>query len=75
MFQTKGPVVVFPISGTGAWEAALVNTLSPGDQILMARTGWFASLWNEMAIRLGLRPILLAGGEAATARLLNPLTN
>ncbi|MBU6499117.1 MAG: aminotransferase class V-fold PLP-dependent enzyme [Rhodospirillales bacterium] len=56
LFQTSGPVVVYPASGTGAWEAALVNTLSPGDTVLMCRTGWFASLWQEMAERLGLRP-------------------
>jgi len=59
VFKTDGPVVVFPASGTGAWEAALVNTLSPGDAILMVRTGWFATLWNEMATRLGLAPIIL----------------
>ena len=59
VFQTNDPVVIFPASGTGAWEAALVNTLSPGDAVLMARTGWFASLWSEMAKRLGLEPILL----------------
>jgi alanine-glyoxylate transaminase / serine-glyoxylate transaminase / serine-pyruvate transaminase len=59
VFQTSGPVVIFPASGTGAWEAALVNTLSPGDKVLMARTGWFASLWSEMATRLGLDPILI----------------
>jgi alanine-glyoxylate transaminase/serine-glyoxylate transaminase/serine-pyruvate transaminase len=52
-------VLVFPASGTGAWEAALVNTLSPGDALVMPRTGWFASLWSEMAKRLGLEPILL----------------
>ena len=51
--------MIFPASGTGAWEAALVNTLSPGDAVLMSRTGWFASLWSEMAKRLGLEPILL----------------
>ena len=59
VFQTDDPVLIFPASGTGAWEAALVNTLSPGDAVLMARTGWFASLWSEMAKRLGLEPILL----------------
>ena len=48
----------FPASGTGAWEAALVNTLSPGDEVLMVRTGWFATLWSEMATRLGLKPII-----------------
>lgn len=56
VFQTDSHVVIYPASGTGAWEAALVNTLSPGDTVLMCRTGWFASLWNEMAERLGLKP-------------------
>jgi alanine-glyoxylate transaminase / serine-glyoxylate transaminase / serine-pyruvate transaminase len=59
VFQTSGPVVVFPASGTGAWEAALVNTLSPGDAVVMVRTGWFATLWSEMATRIGLKPIIL----------------
>jgi alanine-glyoxylate transaminase / serine-glyoxylate transaminase / serine-pyruvate transaminase len=59
VFKTDDPLVVFPASGTGAWEAALVNTLSPGDALVMPRTGWFASLWSEMAKRLGLEPILL----------------
>jgi alanine-glyoxylate transaminase/serine-glyoxylate transaminase/serine-pyruvate transaminase len=54
VFQTSGPVVVFPSSGTGAWEAALVNTLSPGDRVLMFETGHFATLWEAMARRLGL---------------------
>jgi len=52
-FQTRQPVVIFPASGTGAWEAALVNTLSPGDRVLMFETGHFASLWHRMAARLG----------------------
>ena len=56
VFQTAGPVVIYPASGTGAWEAALANTLSPGDAVLMCRTGWFASLWKEMAERLSLVP-------------------
>ena len=56
IFQTSGPVVIYPASGTGAWEAALTNTLSPGDTVLMCRTGWFATLWKEMAERLSLRP-------------------
>jgi len=56
VFQTKGHVVIYPASGTGAWEAALANTLSPGDAVLMCRTGWFAHLWEEMANRLGLKP-------------------
>src|SRR2546428_10895431 len=54
VFQTRAAVVIFPASGTGAWEAALVNTLSPGDKVLMAETGHFATLWQKMATRLGL---------------------
>jgi len=54
VFQTTGPVVIFPSSGTGAWEAALTNTLSPGDRLLMFETGYFATLWRDMAERLGL---------------------
>jgi alanine-glyoxylate transaminase / serine-glyoxylate transaminase / serine-pyruvate transaminase len=59
IFKTTGPVVIYPASGTGAWEAALVNTLSPGDAVLMCQTGWFATLWREMAELLGL---IHAGG-------------
>ncbi|WP_424139635.1 pyridoxal-phosphate-dependent aminotransferase family protein [Roseomonas chloroacetimidivorans] len=59
VFGTSGPVIIYPASGTGAWEAALVNTLSPGDTVLMCETGWFAHLWQEMAERLGLKPRLL----------------
>ncbi|MDT5131963.1 MAG: alanine-glyoxylate transaminase / serine-glyoxylate transaminase / serine-pyruvate transaminase, partial [Mycobacterium sp.] len=54
VFATSGPVVIYPSSGTGAWEAALVNTLSPGDRVLAFETGHFARLWREMAERLGL---------------------
>ena len=54
IFRTSGPVVIFPASGTGAWEAALVNTLTPGDKVLMFETGQFAILWRVMAERLGL---------------------
>jgi alanine-glyoxylate transaminase/serine-glyoxylate transaminase/serine-pyruvate transaminase len=54
VLQTAGRVVIYPSSGTGAWEAALVNTLSPGDRVLMVETGHFASLWHQMASRLGL---------------------
>ena len=54
IFKTKNPVIMFPASGTGAWEAALVNTLNEGDHVLMVETGHFASLWNKMAIKLGL---------------------
>src|SRR3984957_10150827 len=49
IFQTKDPVIIFPSSGTGAWEAAIVNTLSPGDKVLMVETGQFATLWHNMA--------------------------
>ena len=54
VFQTAQPVIIYPASGTGAWEAALVNTLSPGDKVLMFETGHFATLWREIAVRLGL---------------------
>ncbi|MFC7588402.1 pyridoxal-phosphate-dependent aminotransferase family protein [Nonomuraea antimicrobica] len=54
VFNTSGHVVVYPSSGTGAWEAALVNTLSPGDRVLAFETGHFSTLWCEMAARLGL---------------------
>ena len=54
IFQTRNPVIIYPASGTGAWEAALVNTLSPGDKVLMAETGHFASLWHKMAKKLNL---------------------
>ena len=60
VFQTRHPVVIYPASGTGAWEAALVNTLSPGDAVLMYETGHFATLWQKMALRLGLAPEFLA---------------
>ena len=55
IFKTSSHVVIFPASGTGAWEAALVNTLNEGDLVLMVETGHFASLWNKMATRLGIR--------------------
>ncbi|HLW90295.1 MAG TPA: alanine--glyoxylate aminotransferase family protein [Roseiarcus sp.] len=54
IFKTSGPVVIYPSSGTGAWEAAIVNTLSPGDKVLMIETGHFATLWRRMADRWGL---------------------
>src|SRR5258706_1664411 len=59
IFKTSQPVIIYPASGTGAWEAALVNTLSPGDTVLMCETGWFATLWQQMATRLGLVPELI----------------
>ncbi len=62
MFKsTQGEVVIYPASGTGAWEAALVNTLSPGDAVLMAETGHFAVLWQKLATRLGLETEFLPG--------------
>jgi len=61
VFKTRAPVLIYPASGTGAWEAALVNTLSPGDRILMAETGQFATLWKNMAARLGLQPEFIPG--------------
>jgi alanine-glyoxylate transaminase/serine-glyoxylate transaminase/serine-pyruvate transaminase len=61
VFGTTGHVVIYPATGTGAWEAALVNTLSPGDHVLMFETGWFATLWNRMATKLGLVPEFIKG--------------
>jgi alanine-glyoxylate transaminase/serine-glyoxylate transaminase/serine-pyruvate transaminase len=60
VFKTRHPVAIYPASGTGAWEAALVNVLSPGDAVLMYEGGQFASLWQKMAVRLGLKPEFLA---------------
>ena len=57
IFRTEGTVVIYPGSGTGAWEAALVNTLSPGDLVLMYETGHFSTLWNKLAGRLGIRTL------------------
>jgi len=54
IFKTPGTVVIYPSSGTGAWEASLVNTLSPGDKVLMFETGYFATLWRNVAVKLGL---------------------
>jgi alanine-glyoxylate transaminase/serine-glyoxylate transaminase/serine-pyruvate transaminase len=59
VFKTEQPVVIYPSSGTGAWEAALTNTLSPGDTVLMYETGHFATLWKKMAEALGLKPEFL----------------
>ncbi len=61
VFRTSGPVVIYPSSGTGAWEAALVNTLSPGDKLLMFETGHFATLWRTMAVQLGLEVDFVPG--------------
>ncbi len=64
IYQTQNPVVIYPASGTGAWEAALANTLSPGDALLMFETGQFATLWQKIALRLGLLPEFM--GQTAT---------
>ena len=60
IFQTQHPVMIYAASGTGAWEAALVNTLSPGDHVLMYESGQFASLWTKLATRLGLKTEIIA---------------
>ncbi len=60
IFKTTNPVIIYTATGTGAWEAALVNTLSPGDRVLMVETGQFATLWKKMAEKLGLRPEFIA---------------
>ena len=76
VFQTQGPVVIFPASGSGAWEASIVNTLSPGDRVLMYETGHFSNLWRDVAQRMGLQVDYLPGDwrhgvspEAIEARL------
>jgi alanine-glyoxylate transaminase/serine-glyoxylate transaminase/serine-pyruvate transaminase len=61
IFQTENPVVIYPGSGTGAWEAALVNTLSPGDLVLMYESGHFALLWKKLSEKLGLRTEFISG--------------
>ena len=76
IFKTKGHVIIYPASGTGAWEAALVNTLSAGDAVLMFETGHFATLWKNLATKLGLKPEFItsdwragADADAIKARL------
>ena len=61
VFLTASPVIIYPGSGTGAWEASLVNTLSPGDRVLMFETGHFATLWKDVATRMGLQVDFVAG--------------
>ena len=61
VFLTSSPVIIYPGSGTGAWEASLVNTLSPGDRVLMFETGHFATLWKDIATRMGLQVDFVAG--------------
>jgi alanine-glyoxylate transaminase / serine-glyoxylate transaminase / serine-pyruvate transaminase len=60
VFKTNSHVFIYPASGTGAWEAALANVLSPGDKVLMFETGHFATLWKNMAIKLGLEPVFIS---------------
>lgn len=59
IFKTTNPVIIYTATGTGAWEGALVNTLSPGDKVLMVETGQFAALWKKMAEKLGIKPEFL----------------
>jgi alanine-glyoxylate transaminase/serine-glyoxylate transaminase/serine-pyruvate transaminase len=61
VFKTSAPIVIYPASGTGAWEAALVNTLSPGDKVLSFETGYFATLWRDLAVRLGVEVEFVPG--------------
>jgi alanine-glyoxylate transaminase/serine-glyoxylate transaminase/serine-pyruvate transaminase len=61
IFKTAGPVIIYPSSGTGAWEAAIVNTLSPGDKVLMVETGHFAVLWRQIAARWGIEVDFIPG--------------
>lgn len=76
VFRTSGPVIIYPSSGSGAWEAALVNTLSPGDRVLMFETGHFSNLWRQVAERFGLQVDYVPGNwrrgaspQEAAARL------
>jgi alanine-glyoxylate transaminase/serine-glyoxylate transaminase/serine-pyruvate transaminase len=81
IFKTTGPVIVYPASGTGAWEAAIANTLSPGDRVLMFETGHFAHLWRRLVEKFGLQVEYVPGnwrrGVAATdvEGILNADTN
>jgi len=70
LIKTSGKVIVYPSSGTGSWEAALVNTLSPGDKVLMFETGHFATLWKNVAVKLGIQTDFIrgTGGTEPTRR-------
>jgi alanine-glyoxylate transaminase/serine-glyoxylate transaminase/serine-pyruvate transaminase len=68
VFQTAGPVVIYPSSGTGAWEAAVVNTLSPGDRVLMFETGHFSQLWRQVVERFGVTVDYLPGNWRSGAK-------
>ena len=61
LIKTSGKVIIYPSSGTGSWEAALVNTLSPGDKVLMFETGHFATLWKNVAVKLGIQTDFIPG--------------
>src|SRR5512143_477690 len=61
LIKTSGKVILYPSSGTGSWEAALVNTLSPGDRVLMFETGQFATLWKNVAVKMGLQVDFVPG--------------
>jgi alanine-glyoxylate transaminase/serine-glyoxylate transaminase/serine-pyruvate transaminase len=67
IFKTKSHVVIYPSSGTGAWEAAMTNTLSPGDTVLMYETGHFAALWKNLALKMGLKPEFIEGDWRSAA--------
>jgi len=67
IFKTTSPVIIYPSSGTGAWEAALVNTLTPGDRVLMYETGHFAMMWQKLAAKIGLQPEVIGGDWRAGA--------
>ncbi len=68
IFKTAGPVVIYPSSGSGAWEAAIVNTLSPGDRVLMFETGHFSNLWRDIALRHGIQVDYVPGNWRRGAR-------
>src|SRR5215813_4370164 len=73
IFKTRHPVVIYPASGTGAWEAALVNTLSPRDKVLMVETGHFASLWHKMARKLSLDVEFIPGDWRLDGRVVRAM--
>src|SRR5437660_5936231 len=78
VFQTTGPVIIYPGSGTGAWEAAIVNTLSPGERVLMCETGHFSLLWRQVAERFGINVEYVPGNwrsGAAPAELESRLSS
>ena len=78
IFQTRGPVIIYPASGTGAWEAAIVNTLSAGDRVLMCETGHFSLLWRQVAERFGINVEYVPGNwrsGAAAAKLESRLSS